>query len=306
MLLQMPCLDHGFVRLVSYMQPAEGWTVDTPVGEMEARPSQWTGDLEVVRNARVSYNADWRAGVDTGSDERLIDRLVTHRHTTPIEAMVFTFEVKAPIFVVRQWHRHRTWTYNEISARYCELDEGFYVPRPEHIGEQHAKDKQMRTIAAAGDPNIVDQISAANIRRHCELAFATYHTLLKMKVPRELARGVLPVNAYTRMFATVNLHNLLHFIGLRSDPHAQYEIRVYSDALLELVSGICPVVIAKWKANRERLAGLAASDARLAELVKPECIDRLALALYSMGVHVPPRDTAFFQAAVRRWLETQS
>ena len=107
-------LDHGFVRLVDYM------------GD----------DLSIVRSARVSYDAAWRAGEDQGSDHRLIGYLWKHNHTSPFESVEFQFEVMAPIFVLRQWHRHRTWSYNELSARYRELPEIFYVPKPEHIGTQ--------------------------------------------------------------------------------------------------------------------------------------------------------------------------
>ena len=115
-------LDHGFVRLMSFTQPA-----------LHAQQPSWSGDLEIVRNARVSYDADWRTGEDAGKDEKLIDYMMRNHHTSPFEALVFTFEVKAPIFVMRQWHRHRTWSYNEVSARYSELPEEFYVPAVEQI-----------------------------------------------------------------------------------------------------------------------------------------------------------------------------
>jgi thymidylate synthase (FAD) len=117
-------LDHGFVRLVDHM------------GD----------DLSIVRAARVSYDAAWRAGEDQGSDERLIRYLWKNHHTTPFEAVTFTFEVKAPIFVLRQWHRHRTWSYNELSARYSELPEEYYVPDPKNIGcAESEANKQGRT-----------------------------------------------------------------------------------------------------------------------------------------------------------------
>jgi thymidylate synthase (FAD) len=121
-------LDHGFVRLVSYMQPVSHGQAIAELADFD-----WTGDLEIVRNARVSYNADWRTGEDEGKDEKLLDFMAKNHHTSPFEAMVFTFEIKAPIFVMRQWMRHRTWSYNEVSARYAELPEEFYVPAPENI-----------------------------------------------------------------------------------------------------------------------------------------------------------------------------
>ena len=153
-------LDHGLVRLVSYTQPAvqevevrhleqrlADGTVVKPAGTsmMAADYSDWTGDLEIVRNARVSYDAAWRAGEDDDKDAKLVNYLLKNRHTSPFEAMVFTFEIKAPIFVLRQWHRHRTWSYNEVSARYAELPEEFYVPELDQITTQSTSNKQMRT-----------------------------------------------------------------------------------------------------------------------------------------------------------------
>jgi thymidylate synthase (FAD) len=235
-------LDHGFARLVSYMQPAN----DYPSGGRSADlDDMWTGDLEVVRNARVSYDADWRAG-DEQKDAKLIDYLTKNHHTSPFEAMVFTFEIKAPIFVIRQWHRHRTWSYNEVSARYAELPEEFYVPAVEQITTQSASNKQMRTS---------EQHTNADYWRHQmdsygKAAFTLYKQMLADGVPRELARGVLPLNTYTRMFATVDLHNLFHFLRLRLHSHAQYEIRVYAEALLALVEPIVPHAVKAFKEHR--------------------------------------------------------
>lgn len=217
----VPVLDHGFVRLMDSMG----------------------SDLSIVRAARVSYNADWRTGEDAGKDDKLIAYLLNNKHTSPFEAVTFTFEVKAPIFVFRQWHRHRTWSYNEISARYTELDEGFYVPDPALIGLQSKDNKQARDIQRSPDA----AIHAAWIRSSCEVSFHMYQKLIKAGVPRELARSVLPVAVYSRMFATVDLHNLMGFLRLRLHPHAQYEIRVYAEAILELVERICPITIGVFK-----------------------------------------------------------
>lgn len=208
-------LDHGFVRLVDHMG----------------------GDISVVRAARVSYDAAWRAGEDQGSDSRLIHYLWMNRHTSPFEAVSFTFEVKAPIFVFRQWHRHRTWSFNELSARYRELPEEFYVPTPETIGAQSASNKQMRVDA---EPN---SNASDAIRKSCEASFVVYRDLLAGGVPRELARSVLPVATYSHMFATVNLLNLFKFIGLRDHAHAQPEIQVYAQAMRELIKPIVPVCV---------------------------------------------------------------
>ena len=254
-------LDHGFVRLVSCMQPipesiaTHDAVAHTTSGYITADHSDWSGDLEVVRNARVSYDADWRVGEDE-KDAKLIHYLMKNRHTSPFEAMVFTFEVKAPIFVFRQWHRHRTFSYNEVSARYAELPEEFYVPEAGQIGVQAKSNKQMRDIVLAAEDvagferQERDDDVRALIRSHCEQAFKSYKALLAAEVPRELARGVLPVNTYSRMFCTVNLHNLFHFIGLRSHSHAQYEIRVYSDAMLDLIEQIAPHSVAAFRKFR--------------------------------------------------------
>jgi thymidylate synthase (FAD) len=217
-------LDHGFVRLVDHMG----------------------GDVSVARAAKVSFDAAWRAGEDKGSDTRLINYLWSNGHTTPFEAVTFTFEIKAPVFVFRQWHRHRTWSYNELSARYRELPEEFYVPKPEHIGVQSKDNKQGRDLlvdAANARPDLMVEI----MRQNNIASFDAYRILLASGVPRELARSVLPVATYSHMFATVNLLNLMKFWGLRSDSHAQYEIRVYSDAMRELVKPLVPVCVQAWE-----------------------------------------------------------
>jgi thymidylate synthase (FAD) len=193
--------------------------------------------LDIVRAARVSYDADWRTGKDDGSDEKLIRYLMKNHHTSPFEHVVFTFEIKAPIFVFRQWHRHRTWSYSEISARYTQLDEGFYVPLPEHITTQSTSNKQMRTTeqhpTAAALQRLIDV--------SCRLAFKEYKMLIDEGCPRELARSVLPVAAYSRMFATVDFHNLMHFLRLRLHEHSQYEIRVYAEAIVQAIWPVVPV-----------------------------------------------------------------
>lgn len=239
-------LDHGFARLVSYMQPADN--AGFKIGDSDDGPfigRCWTGDLEIVRNARVSYDADWREGNEK-KDAKLIDYLTKNYHTSPFETMVFTFEIKAPIFVIRQWHRHRTWSYNEVSARYAELPEEFYVPAVEQITTQSTSNKQMRT--SEQHPNA--QAYQYWIDKNCASAFKLYKEMLSDGVPRELARGVLPLNTYTRMFATVALHNLFRFMTLRLHSHAQYEIRVYAEALLRLVEPIVPESVKAFKEHR--------------------------------------------------------
>lgn len=218
---EIKVLDNGLVRLVDHMG----------------------NDLSIVRAARVSYDADWRTGDDAGKDEKLIRYLMRNRHTSPFEAVVFTFEVKAPMFVLRQWHRHRTWSYNEVSARYSELPDEFYVPDVADITTQSASNKQMRTETQHPQAAAMQ----ARMKRAMTDAFATYKELLAQGCPRELARSVLPCSTYSRMFATVDLHNLFHFLRLRLHEHAQKEIRVYAEAMLKLVEPIVPVAVAAFK-----------------------------------------------------------
>ena len=226
----VPLLDHGFVRLVDHMG----------------------SDLSIARAARVSYDAAWRAGENTGSDAKLIRYLWRNGHSTPFESVTFTFEVKAPIFVLRQWHRHRTWSYNELSARYRELPEQAYVPEPAVIGEQSASSKQARNLVELSDEAlVVRRAQVAALRASHAAAFELYKELLNAGWPRELARSTLPVATYSHMFATVNLLNLLKFLSLRRDAHAQYEIRVYADAMLELIRAIVPVAVGAWEEAAE-------------------------------------------------------
>lgn len=218
-------LDHGFVRLVDHMG----------------------SDLSISRNARVSYDAEWRAGEDQGSDTRLINYLMRNGHNTPFESVTFTFDVKAPIFVFRQWHRHRTQSYNELSARYRPLPEEFYVPEAHLIGQQSADNKQMRTDEENTNAELIRQM----MQQQNTSAFATYNKLIELGCPRELARSVLPVGTYSHMFATMNLHNLFRFLAERLHPHAQFEIRVYAEAMLTLIEPVVPVATSAFKERLE-------------------------------------------------------
>lgn len=220
------CLDKGYVRLADSMG----------------------SDLSIVRSARVSYNADWRADIgDAPSDRKLIHYLWKNGHTSPFEAVQFTFEVQAPIFVFRQWHRHRTWSFNEVSARYTELPEVFFVPEPGDIGTPSKHNKQVRDIMTVDPDGYVKASEQAGmIQAACEVSFEVYRELLASGVPRELARTVLPLGTYSRMFATVDLHNLLRFLNLRIHPHAQAEIRVYAEAIRELIRPVVPIAMDAW------------------------------------------------------------
>lgn len=224
---EIKVLNHGMIRLIEHMG----------------------SDLSVVRNARVSYDSEWRTGADAGKDEKLINFLYKNGHNTPFESATITFEIKAPIFVFRQWHRHRTQSYNELSARYKELPEEFYIPEIDKITTQSTDNKQMRT----DEINEHAEVIQAMIGDQNKEAFITYHKMLKLGCPRELARSVLPVGAYSHMFATMNLHNLFRFLSERLHPHAQYEIRVYAQALLEIVEPLYPVCVRAFKSGLEKV-----------------------------------------------------
>ena len=213
-------LDHGYVRLIDSMGT----------------------DLSVVRSARVSYDAEWRAGLDQGSDARLIKYLADNNHTTPFESVEFQFEVMLPIFSVRQWHRSRTWSYNEVSARYKELPEVFYVPELGQITMQSTDNKQMRTEVQHPEAAGIQ----SSIHHSCLQSFKTYKELLNRGTPRELARSVLPMGTYTHMFAKVDMLNLIKFLQQRLHPHAQHEIKVYAEAMVELARPIAPVSFTAW------------------------------------------------------------
>lgn len=214
-------LNHGLVQLVDHMG----------------------SDLSVVRNARVSYNAAWRAGEDEGSDARLIRYLMKNGHNTPFEAPYITFEVIAPIFVVRQWHRHRTQSYNELSARYKELSCEFFLPDLHTITEQGTGNKQMRSkIQHPNAAHIRGLIEKANVA-----SVKVYRELILLGCPRELARSVLPVGTFTHMFASANLHNWMRFLKERLHEHAQYEIQVYAIEIAKILAQLYPVTMQAFK-----------------------------------------------------------
>lgn len=222
---EISVLDRGYVRLLDFMG----------------------GDHAIACAARVKLEP-WRPGTGTGSDDRLIRFMWENKHTSPFEQVMLKFEVKAPIFVFRQWHRHRTWSFNEISGRYEELPCEFYLPAPELVGQQSASNKQGRNIAPVTAAEI--ELRAEQVTRAEEamrLSFGIYQELLAGGWPRELARSVLPVATYSRMVCTVNLLNLFRFLTLRDDPHAQYEIRVYAEALRELARQVAPIAVDAWE-----------------------------------------------------------
>ena len=217
-------LDHGFVRVIDYM------------GD----------DSAIVQAARVSYGEGTK---HVSNDEGLIRYLMRHWHSTPFEMCEIKLHVKLPIFVARQWIRHRTANVNEISARYSILDREFYTPAPEQLAAQASTNRQGRGELMEGDEA---EAALSILREDGVRAFDQYETLLNERdgapidaerqgLARELARMTLPLSAYTQWYWKTDLHNLFHFLRLRADPHAQYEIRVYADAIAELVKAWVPL-----------------------------------------------------------------
>lgn len=192
-------------------------------------------DSAIVQSARVSYGS----GTKTPSDDRgLIRFLLRHRHTTPFEMVDFKFHIRAPIFVARQWLRHRTASVNEMSARYSIVDTGYFLP--EGLREQSAANKQCSGAALEGDEFLLLKQKAS-----CDLAFHTYEELLRKGCARELARAHLPQCTYTEFYWKINLHNLLHFLKLRLSEHAQKEIRDLAQEVAAHVKSVVPVT---WEA----------------------------------------------------------
>lgn len=215
----MQVLDKGFIELIAHM------------GD----------DNTVVSAARVSY-----LGESKGSeqDEKLIKYLLKNRHTSPFEQVEFQFMVKCPLFVRSQWMRHRTWSYNEVSRRYTSEEIDFHVPS--EIRRQSDDNKQMS--AGVFDPNgsVTESILTA-MKNNGDMCNVLYDTLLSVGVAREQARMVLPQSMYTKFYAKVDLHNLFHFLELRNHEHAQPEIRLYAQAIEELIKPIVPVSYKTWK-----------------------------------------------------------
>ena len=218
-------LDHGFVRVIDYM------------GD----------DSAIVQSARVSYGKGTK---QISNDKGLIKYLMRHRHSTPFEMCEIKFHIKLPIFIARQWIRHRTANVNEYSARYSILDKEFYIPSMENVAAQSTINNQGRGEVLSSD-EAAEVISI--LKKDAEQTYANYETLLnenpngesidssKPGVARELARMNLTLNTYTQWYWKIDLNNLLHFLALRADAHAQYEIRVYADIMMDIVKKRVPI-----------------------------------------------------------------
>jgi len=236
-------LDHGFIRVVDYM------------GD----------DAAICQAARVSYGKGTKS---VQNDEGLIRYLMRHWHSTPFEMCEVKLHVKLPVFVARQWIRHRTANVNEYSARYSILDREFYIPAPEHIAAQSVVNNQGRGEALIGAEaaRVLDILKTDS-----ERSYDNYQAMIsddgQRGLARELARMNLPANIYTQWYWKVDLHNLLHFLRLRADAHAQYEIRVYADAICSVVADWVPFAYAAFEDYR--LGGATLSETAL------ECVRRM-------------------------------
>ncbi|WP_434732626.1 FAD-dependent thymidylate synthase [Wolbachia endosymbiont of Zygogramma bicolorata] len=206
-------LDHGFIRVVDYMG----------------------SDSAIVQAARVSYGKGTK---QISQDEALIKYLMRHHHTTPFEMCEIKFHVKLPIFVARQWIRHRTANMNEYSARYSILDNEFYIPKPEQIAKQSDNNKQ--GSGEAFDPDTSKEI-IDSLTNDSNLVYSHYEKFIEQGLAREIARTNLTLNYYTQFYWKIDLHNLLHFLKLRADKHAQYEIRVYAEVMLDIIKKWVPL-----------------------------------------------------------------
>jgi thymidylate synthase (FAD) len=196
-------------------------------------------DQSILRSARVSYDLDERE-VDAARDEKLLRYLLKNHHTSPFEHVTFTFHVKAPIFVARQWMRHRTWSFNEISARYTRIDDSWYTPL---AWRGQAKDNKQMSAGIIENQREAQALYTASVIR----ALKAYRDLIYAGASREMARMVLPVSMFTRFYATVNLHNLLAFLRLRDHDHAQPEIREYAIAMGRIAVEKAPVTMEIWR-----------------------------------------------------------
>lgn len=222
---EIKVLDKGFVRLVDYLG----------------------GDQRIVQAARVSYGEGTKT---VRQDRALIHYLMKNWHTSPFEQVILTFHTKMPIFVARQWVRHRTARLNEISGRYSVMRDEFYVPLPEQLKFQSESNKQARSEEAL--PTEQSQEVIAEIEDDQRLLYRHYEGMLERGVAREIARTNLPLNLYTEWYWQIDLHNLFHFLQLRMDPHAQYEIRVFAEAMARCAQAVSPLA---YEAFEEHVLG---------------------------------------------------
>lgn len=257
---EIKVLDHGFVRLVDYLG----------------------GDARIVQAARVSYGDGTKT---VREDAALIDYLLRNRHTSPFEQVIFTFHVKMPIFVARQWIRHRTARLNEISGRYSVMRDEFYVPVPAEVRRQSKTNRQggdATEVPAELRERVIALLTAGQERIYDE-----YEELLEDDVARELARINLPLSLYTEMYWQIDLNNLFHFLRLRMDWHAQYEIRVYGDAMAQVAQAVCPLAYQAFEEHVLHGRNFARSEIELLRSALDR--DKLVAALEASGMRASRR-----------------
>ena len=227
-----PVLDKGFVRLIDYLG----------------------SDARIVQAARVSYGEGTKT---IREDKSLIDYLLRNDHTSPFEMVSLTFHCKMPIFVARQWIRHRTAKVNEISGRYSIMKEEFYVPEAEQICLQSQRNKQGR-----GEPadEYLQKLFYEELQSVQQTSAKAYRRLFEAGIARELARIVLPLNLYTEWYWTMDLHNLLRFIKLRLHPHAQWEIRQYAQVIFDLTRKVAPLTCEAFEEHWQEGVKLSRSE----------------------------------------------
>jgi thymidylate synthase (FAD) len=208
-------------------------------------------DLTIVNSARVSFGKEKEELDD--KDEKLIKYLVKHKHTSTFEHNVATFRFVVPLFIRSQHHRHRTWSYNEISRRYTSVDMRFYEPkefRTHHKSNRQASNDELINPNLYGDTPV--KPAAAAVKEHHQKSLLLYNTLVDRGICREQARGVLPQNLYTEYYGTCNLSNLLKFIDLRIHEGAQWEIQRVAEALLELTTDLWPTAVNAYRENKNK------------------------------------------------------
>jgi thymidylate synthase (FAD) len=217
-LMQEPILDHGFVELLDVMG----------------------SDEDIVNAARTSYDKGTK---QTSNSEALIRYLMRHQHTSPFEFGELIFRIRCPFFVARQWFRHRTGSYNEVSLRYSEAPDDYYVPNADLITTQDSRNKQARTDQQVNTADTIKQQLDADAK----LLLEHYHNYLDQGVAREIARINLPLSLYTTFMFKMDLKNLMNFLRLRFDSHAQLEIRLYAIAMLKMTEKYFPITMNAWK-----------------------------------------------------------
>lgn len=267
---QIDVLDKGFVRLVDVM------------GD----------DSSIVQAARVSYGKGTKS---VSEDRGLIRYLMRNKHTSPFEMVEFKFHVKLPIFVARQWIRHRTANVNEYSGRYSEMKDEFYVPELEQLRHQSAMNKQGR--AAEQLPGETARLVQDKMAVTQKRLFNEYDEYLGLNLARELARINLPLSNYTEWYWKIDLHNLFHFFRLRLDGHAQYEIRIYAEKMAELVKPFVPVA---WEAFEDYILNAVTFSGKELKLLNSMIINKIPTVEDMSAEGIKSREAAEFLEKIRK------